>query len=41
MGKTIIVIVFVLFLTGFAFAEDVIIKVQLVNEQGGLITCRD
>lgn len=46
MGKTVIVMAFVLFLTGFAFGEDVIIKVQLVDEQGvgkeiGTITASD
>jgi len=34
MTKTLWVMVFVLFLSGVAFAGDVVIKVQLVNEQG-------
>jgi len=34
MAKALCVMVFVLFLAGSAFAGDVVIKVQLVNEQG-------
>ncbi len=46
MGKTVIVMLFVLFLAGFAFAEDVVINVHLVNEQGvgkeiGTVTASD
>ena len=46
MWKTITVILFVLSLTGFAFAEDIVIKVHLVNEHGmgkeiGTITASD
>jgi Cu-Zn family superoxide dismutase len=46
MMKTIAVILFFLYLAGFAFAGDVVIKVQLVNEQGigqeiGTVTATD
>ncbi len=46
MRKTIPIILFVLFIAGFVFAEDAVIKVQLVNEQGvgkeiGTITASD
>lgn len=34
MGKTMFVILFVLFMAGFVFAGDMTIKVNLVNEQG-------
>jgi len=34
MGKTMIFIVCIMFLAGVVFAGDVVIKVQLVNEQG-------
>ena len=46
MMKTIAVILFFLCLAGFAFAGDVVVKVQLVNEQGigkeiGTVTASD
>jgi Cu-Zn family superoxide dismutase len=46
MGKTVFAMVLVLFLTGFVFAEEAVIKVQLVSEQGvgkeiGTITASD
>lgn len=34
MWKTLFVMVFVLFFAGFAFAEDIIINIHLVSEQG-------
>ncbi|HAM52886.1 MAG TPA: superoxide dismutase [Cu-Zn] SodC2 [Nitrospiraceae bacterium] len=46
MWKTIFVTVFVLSVVGFAFAEDIVITVNLVNEQGvgkeiGTVTASD
>ena len=46
MLKTVVVILCILSLTGFVFAEDMIIKMQLVNEKGvgkeiGMITASD
>ncbi len=46
MRKTIPIMLFVLFIAGFVFAEDAVIKVQLVSEQGvgkdiGTITASD